>query len=249
MAQTGDDCYFYYYSACTKGASCPFRHVEAALGCEVMCTHWQAGICTRPGCKFRHMEIKVDRSNIPCYWESQPSGCTKAHCAFKHFKHKDLDTVLSKSSTDILAPGENKTVLLQTALLDTDVRTTASQQNRASPKIEPVVVNPFEDDSDVESTSGSPQKKVLQLKKNIVRVSAPVTSTASVKVQCKPVANNVAPALMTKPTALKRKIKLIENDVAPADTVGQNGTRHSVSDTGKCFFFSHYCTLSFMLDG
>ncbi|XP_067654913.1 zinc finger CCCH domain-containing protein 11A-like [Haliotis asinina] len=227
MAQTGDDCYFYYYSACTKGASCPFRHVEAALGCEVMCTHWQVGSCTRPGCKFRHMEIKVDRSNIPCYWESQPSGCTKAHCAFKHFKAKDLDTIHFKSSTDVLAPGENKTVLLQTTLLDTDVRNTASQQNRASPKIEPVVVNPFEDDSDVESTSGSPQK-ALQLKKNVVRESAPLPSQASVKVKCKPAA---APALMTKSTVLKRKIKLIENDVAPADTVGQNDTRHSVSDT------------------
>ncbi len=26
------------------------------------------------------------RSVIPCYWESQPSGCTKQHCPFKHFK-------------------------------------------------------------------------------------------------------------------------------------------------------------------
>ncbi|XP_046342964.2 zinc finger CCCH domain-containing protein 11A-like [Haliotis rufescens] len=231
MAQTGDDCYFFYYSACTKGVSCPFRHVEAALGCEVMCTHWQAGNCIRPGCKFRHMEIKVDRSNIPCYWESQPTGCTKAHCAFKHFKTKDLDTVLSTCSTDIAAPRESKTVSLHTGLPDTEVgtlRTTASQQNRASPKIEPVVVNPFEDDSDVESTSGSPQKKALLLKKNVVRVSAPVTSKASVKVTCKPVAASV---LMTKPTGLKRKIKLIEKDVTPDDSDGQNDTRHSVSDS------------------
>lgn len=24
------------------------------------------------------------RKEIPCYWEKQPGGCRKAHCAFKH---------------------------------------------------------------------------------------------------------------------------------------------------------------------
>ncbi|XP_025087713.1 zinc finger CCCH domain-containing protein 11A-like isoform X2 [Pomacea canaliculata] len=88
MATTGDDCYFYYYSQCAKGAMCPFRHSEAALGTETVCRGWQIGSCFRPNCKFRHMEIQTDRSQIPCYWENQPSGCTKAHCVFKHFKAK-----------------------------------------------------------------------------------------------------------------------------------------------------------------
>ena len=30
--------------------------------------------------------LKVQRNNIQCYWEKQPSGCQKPHCMFKHLK-------------------------------------------------------------------------------------------------------------------------------------------------------------------
>lgn len=80
MTNRGDDCYFFYYSTCTKvsqmkevwhravdsdsslllqGESCPFRHCEAAIGSETICTLWQEGHCFRNTCKFRHMDITV----------------------------------------------------------------------------------------------------------------------------------------------------------------------------------------------
>ncbi|XP_046783526.1 zinc finger CCCH domain-containing protein 11A-like [Gallus gallus] len=88
MSQRGVDCYFYFYSTCTKGDSCPFRHCEAALGSEQVCRLWVEGRCSSGNCKFRHMRIDKKRSEIPCYWEDQPGGCQKAHCAFLHLKER-----------------------------------------------------------------------------------------------------------------------------------------------------------------
>lgn len=86
----------------------------------------------------------------------------------------------------------------------------------------------------MESTSGSPQKKALLLKKNVVRVSAPITSKASVKVTCKPVAASV---LMTKPIGLKRKIKLIGEDVTNVSWSGVTNRviSHFVKSAGMNF--------------
>ncbi|KAM3966022.1 LOW QUALITY PROTEIN: uncharacterized protein ACR2FA_012882 [Aphomia sociella] len=79
-----NDCYFYYYSTCTKGDNCVFRHEPTALGCETMCTAWQQGKCLDKRCKLRHMELRKNRKQIPCYWENQPGGCRKKHCPFMH---------------------------------------------------------------------------------------------------------------------------------------------------------------------
>lgn len=79
-----NDCYFYYYSTCTKGDNCVFRHEPSALGCETMCTAWQQGKCLDKRCKLRHMELRKNRKQIPCYWENQPGGCRKIHCPFMH---------------------------------------------------------------------------------------------------------------------------------------------------------------------
>jgi len=79
-----DDCYFFYYSTCTKGDDCPFRHEASALGNETVCSYWQQGQCSKVRCGFRHMELKKNRSTIACYWESQPGGCRKSHCPFSH---------------------------------------------------------------------------------------------------------------------------------------------------------------------
>lgn len=86
-----DDCYFYYYSNCTKGKpACPFRHEPAALAQEVVCTFWKEGKCTKPHCIYRHMDLDGKKRNvIPCYWEKQPSGCTKPHCPFLHDQPKE----------------------------------------------------------------------------------------------------------------------------------------------------------------
>lgn len=37
------------------------------------------------------MELRKNRKTIPCYWESQPSGCKKQHCPFMHVTKKDGD--------------------------------------------------------------------------------------------------------------------------------------------------------------
>uniref|UniRef100_A0A8C0XGH9 C3H1-type domain-containing protein n=1 Tax=Castor canadensis TaxID=51338 RepID=A0A8C0XGH9_CASCN len=91
MPNQGEDCYFFFYSTCTKGDSCPFRHCEAALGNETVCTLWQEGRCFRQVCRFRHMEIDKKRSEIPCYWENQPMGCQKLNCAFHHNRGRYVD--------------------------------------------------------------------------------------------------------------------------------------------------------------
>lgn len=97
-----EDCYFYYYSTCTKvsdllfrvnfkpsecvfqGEHCAFRHEPSALGCETVCRLWREGKCGNKQCQLRHMELKKDRKSIPCFWENKPGGCRKPHCAFFH---------------------------------------------------------------------------------------------------------------------------------------------------------------------
>lgn len=109
MAETGEDCYFYYYSTCQnvnhvaksrslnrilkifglQGSTCQFRHCAEALGTEIVCRAWKTGTCHRRNCPYRHMAIEKTRSDIPCYWENQPGGCQKSHCVFKHLKGRN----------------------------------------------------------------------------------------------------------------------------------------------------------------
>jgi hypothetical protein len=37
---------------------------------------------------FRHMQMEKNRSQIPCFWEAQPTGCSKGNCPFMHVKIK-----------------------------------------------------------------------------------------------------------------------------------------------------------------
>ncbi|XP_068622976.1 uncharacterized protein [Battus philenor] len=101
-----NDCYFYYYSTCIKGDNCIFRHEPSALGCETMCTAWQQGKCMDKRCKLRHMELRKNRKQIPCYWENQPGGCRKKHCPFMH-KNPD-------ARTDGIAPSQPAPVVIAT---------------------------------------------------------------------------------------------------------------------------------------
>ncbi|XP_023966086.2 zinc finger CCCH domain-containing protein 11A isoform X2 [Chrysemys picta bellii] len=165
MSKQGDDCYFYFYSTCTKGDSCPFRHCEAALGNETVCTLWQEGRCFRSICRFRHMEIDKKRSEIPCYWENQPVGCKKLNCAFHHNKGRYVDGLFLPPSKTVLPSMtesvEEEVKVTQISLQQNklSVQSNPSPQLRGVMKVEnsenvpspthpPVVINAADDDED-----------------------------------------------------------------------------------------------------
>ncbi|XP_021394474.1 zinc finger CCCH domain-containing protein 11A isoform X2 [Lonchura striata] len=163
MSSQGDDCYFYFYSTCNKGDSCSFRHCEAALGSETVCTLWQEGRCFRNICRFRHMEIDKKRSEIACYWENQPGGCQKHNCAFHHAKGRYVDGLfLPPSKTTLPSPpeaAEDEVKLVQLQQNKLSVQSNPSPQLRGVMKVEnsenvpspthpPVVINAADDDED-----------------------------------------------------------------------------------------------------
>ncbi|NXM71217.1 ZC11A protein, partial [Serilophus lunatus] len=165
MSSQGDDCYFYFYSTCNKGDSCAFRHCEAALGSETVCTLWQEGRCFRNVCRFRHMEIDKKRSEIACYWENQPGGCQKYNCAFHHTKGRYVDGLfLPPSKTTLPSPpeaAEDDVKMAQMSLQQNklSVQSNPSPQLRGVMKVEnsenvpspthpPVVINAADDDED-----------------------------------------------------------------------------------------------------
>ncbi|XP_029907614.1 zinc finger CCCH domain-containing protein 11A isoform X2 [Myripristis murdjan] len=158
MTNHGDDCYFYYYSTCTRGDSCPFRHCEAAMGNETVCNLWQEGRCFRTVCKFRHTEIKKNRKEIPCYWENQPAGCQKPHCAFYHEKPRFINGIYVAPSKGITKneeqpneePAPPPPAPLPTATNPQlrGVMKAETQETVPSPTHPPVVINPADDDED-----------------------------------------------------------------------------------------------------
>lgn len=163
--RSNDDCYFYFYSTCTRGNKCPFRHCEAALGTETVCTSWREGYCSRTNCKFRHMENRKYRHEIPCYWENQPGGCRKPHCVFFHIKPRDqINSSWGENSVNLILPvsersenasSEMKEVKSMELKLPNDSELT--NNSSISQAIEPVVVN-IDEESDTESTVGIPVK-------------------------------------------------------------------------------------------
>ncbi|XP_036156791.1 zinc finger CCCH domain-containing protein 11A-like [Myotis myotis] len=165
MPHQGEDCYFFFYSTCTKGDSCPFRHCAAALGNETVCTLWQEGRCFRRVCRFRHMEIDKKRSEIPCYWENQPGGCRKLNCAFHHNRGRYVDGLFLPPSKTVLPTvpespeGEVKASQLTAQQHKLSVQSDPSPQLRSVMKVEssenfptpthpPVVINAADDDDD-----------------------------------------------------------------------------------------------------
>ncbi|MEE6513514.1 hypothetical protein FKM82_021200 [Ascaphus truei] len=162
MTNQGDDCYFFFYSTCTKGESCAFRHCEAAIGNEMVCTLWQEGRCFRQVCKYRHMEIDKKRSKIPCYWENQISGCQKGNCAFHHAKGRFVDGIFllpSKTHLPKPEPAEEEPVAAQLSLAQNKlivapapqlrgVKKMEASENVPSPTHPPVVINAADDDED-----------------------------------------------------------------------------------------------------
>ncbi|XP_077559543.1 uncharacterized protein LOC144174631 isoform X4 [Haemaphysalis longicornis] len=175
-----DDCYFYFYSTCTKGDDCPFRHCEAALGTETVCPAWKEGNCLKKTCKFRHMESRKNRSQIPCYWENQPTGCRKPHCVFLHSRPRAAipDVLGAQRAPGLILPVPAPVVAPEAAALVVAQGAKQPDLTATLPQgIEPVVVN-FDEgmywdtgypppdlhqsgmasESDNESTFGTPQK-------------------------------------------------------------------------------------------
>ncbi|KAI5614393.1 zinc finger CCCH domain-containing protein 11A [Silurus asotus] len=184
MSNKGDDCYFFYYSTCSKGDACPFRHCEAAMGNETVCGLWQENRCFRKICKYRHMEIKKNRKEIPCYWENQPGGCQKSHCAFHHEKPRFIDGLFVAPDKGPVIRKEREEEMPQVDHASSppaNISSTTNPQLRGVIKVEtqesvpspthpPVVINPVddEDDEDVdqfseegEEASGVSPKKLL----------------------------------------------------------------------------------------
>ncbi|NWH41852.1 ZC11A protein, partial [Chloropsis hardwickii] len=146
-----------------QGDSCAFRHCEAALGSETVCTLWQEGRCFRNVCRFRHMEIDKKRSEIACYWENQPGGCQKHNCAFHHTKGRYVDGLfLPPSKTTLPSPpeaAEDEVKMVQLQQNKLSVQSNPSPQLRGVMKVEnsenvpspthpPVVINAADDDED-----------------------------------------------------------------------------------------------------
>ncbi|XP_038604825.1 zinc finger CCCH domain-containing protein 11A isoform X3 [Tachyglossus aculeatus] len=161
------------------GDSCPFRHCEAALGNETVCTLWQEGRCFRQVCRFRHMEIDKKRSEIPCYWENQPMGCQKLNCAFHHVRGRYVEGLFLPPSKTVLpsvpeaADEEVKTAQLSLPQNKLSVQSNPSPQLRGVMKVEssenvpspthpPVVINAADDDEDDDDGPSGGSIHVLQ---------------------------------------------------------------------------------------
>ncbi|XP_060820653.1 zinc finger CCCH domain-containing protein 11C-like isoform X1 [Bombus pascuorum] len=166
------DCYFFYYSTCTKGDNCPFRHEPSALGCETMCVYWKQGKCFDEHCNFRHMELRKNRKSIPCYWETQPGGCRKPHCSFMHKNARTItnDPINPVKNFDLTSKTMNQEWSNRQDDTKYDGSSTESDQGRGSseagsfigsPAVDPLIVK-FEEESDNESVP-SPVKPQLRV--------------------------------------------------------------------------------------
>ena len=146
------DCFYYFNSSCAKGDDCGFRHCKDAIGSEKpsACSGSRAG-CVRQNCKYRHSETPVDRSRTICYFESQPGGCQKPHCAFRHRSQHRADD--KAGSGDDAAPVSPAVVRDSASNRSPDQTSAQNSEPSADPAI-PVEAVSFhvakEDESDPE---------------------------------------------------------------------------------------------------
>ncbi|XP_069489201.1 zinc finger CCCH domain-containing protein 11A isoform X7 [Ambystoma mexicanum] len=189
MSSKGQDCYFFFYSSCAKGDSCAFRHCDAAIGNETVCTLWQEGRCFRQVCKFRHMEIDKKRSEIPCYWENQPSGCQKANCAFHHTRGRFVEGAFLPPNKIIVNRSESTEEEVKKSQLSTRLNTSpqlrgvikVDNETIPSPTHPPVVINAADDDDGGLSNAG--MRSLLQSKsKNLTECGSHLSSEAAIEV-------------------------------------------------------------------
>lgn len=76
--QVGDDCAFFLKGYCARGPACRYRHVEEARD-ALVCEDWLHGQCHQARCPRKHFQ-----QQMPCYWETQPSGCQRPGCDYRH---------------------------------------------------------------------------------------------------------------------------------------------------------------------
>uniref|UniRef100_A0A8C7G5P4 C3H1-type domain-containing protein n=1 Tax=Oncorhynchus kisutch TaxID=8019 RepID=A0A8C7G5P4_ONCKI len=170
MTNHGDGCYFFFNTTCAKGDSCPFRHCEAAKGSNFVCSLWQERRCSQQVSMFCHMQIKVRiGKEIACYFETQPAGCQKQHCAFHHDKPHFIEGQYIPLSRDLALkekeePHENPVPLVSVPFPSPanpqlrGVIKTETQVNVPRPTNLPVVINRADD---VEDEDGKKHTKTL----------------------------------------------------------------------------------------
>ncbi|XP_069094559.1 zinc finger CCCH domain-containing protein 11A-like isoform X2 [Pleurodeles waltl] len=227
MSKAGQDCYFFFYSSCSKGDSCPFRHCEAAIGNETVCTLWQEGRCFRQVCKFRHMEIDKKRSEIPCYWENQLSGCQKANCAFHHTKGRFVDGIFfppSKTAVSWPEPAVDEVKGIQPSLQQdklSGLPNTSPQlrgvikvdhENVPSPTHPPVIINAADDDDDAGGSINVGIRSMRQSKpKNLTEHANPLGSGTSPSVCTAAVPKQGLPKIEKNIRSVMRTVTLSSN--------------------------------------
>ncbi|MGH0175042.1 UNVERIFIED_CONTAM: hypothetical protein FKN15_069743 [Acipenser sinensis] len=240
MSSQGDDCYFFFYSTCSKGDSCPFRHCEAALGSETLCNLWQEERCFRKVCKFRHMEIEKKRNAIPCYWETQPAGCRKLNCAFHHEKSRIIDGVFIPASQKVNEEQPPEPVPPTPAPSNPPnpqlrgVIKAETLENVPSPTHPPVVINAADDEDEDDDGNylsdvvpPSEQKGRTGLEKEIVRsVVRPAFLSTSKKVF--PVESN----LSVKRCLAERLGRKVDSPEERADVIPNKGNDNQAKWSG-----------------
>lgn len=108
------------------------------------------------------MEINKKRKEIACYWENQPGGCQKPHCAFHHEKPRMIDgmyvpadkgqTVRKEKEDE--APLEDHPPSVPVPISNPTnpqlrgVIKSETQESVPSPTHPPVVINPVDDEDD-----------------------------------------------------------------------------------------------------
>ncbi|XP_074660995.1 uncharacterized protein LOC141913389 [Tubulanus polymorphus] len=167
MSLLGDDCYYFYNAQCTKGTACQYRHCREALGSEMVCDQWKMGICDQIRCPFRHADIHTpqpinrNRGEMACFWETQPGGCLRPHCLYKHKNTPSVQQPPSQSG-----PGRR---IVTSNLVQIPLAIPEEPRIPSPPRINPVIVHMGEESSDPESATSSPVKSVRPNKQPIVQ--------------------------------------------------------------------------------
>ncbi|XP_064635889.1 serine/arginine repetitive matrix protein 1-like [Lineus longissimus] len=182
MASQGNDCFYFYNATCFKGERCQYRHCDAALGSEMVCEDWMNGICFIDDCPYRHMEVQVEpqQNNVPCFYDMQPGGCRRPKCQFIHTNRavqpgqsqpaasagftslveiklvSDLPPNEDPSSTD-LPPHQMSMSYEEPYSIPAVIGShrMSGEVELVSPQVEPIIINPMEDESSDPESSPS----------------------------------------------------------------------------------------------
>ena len=91
-------------------------------------------------CYYISLCPQKNRTQTPCFWETQPGGCQKPHCVFFHRKPNQapqravaVPTVPVASTSTSLATEVTETVSLKTEAKVVDQKTVAVQKAPAAP--------------------------------------------------------------------------------------------------------------------